>query len=238
MTTPPNTEPGKNVNDWDAGVPKGSSKPWAGKGNSKPFTKKVHECGLPEMNEEEDELEEATNVGGFAQQNSTSKSHVPNSSGRRARNASVAGVHRNGTVRPRYSSEQTNESRKLMAQANKILRENEELKKALGEFRKLAEAASVTNLSLGKIIRLVTENSTTQSEKREIIARFGNEAKTVEQAESLYEAISRELKKNRSMEINEDKQFTTQGTKKINETPIYQSKDVLESLDLMHRLCK
>jgi hypothetical protein len=125
-----------------------------------------------------------------------------------------------------------------MAQANKILRENEELKKALGEFRKLAEAASVTNLSLGKIIRLVTENSTTQSEKREIIARFGNEAKTVEQAESLYEAISRELKKNRSMEINEDKQFTTQGTKKINETPIYQSKDVLESLDLMHRLCK
>ena len=40
------------------------------------------------------------------------------------------------------------------------------------------------------------------------------------------------------MDINEDKQFTTNGSKMINEQQIYQSKDLLESLDLMHRLCK
>ena len=57
MTTPSNEEPGKNVNDWDAGVPKGKSKPWAGKGNSKPFENKVNE-------EEGDDLEEQVNVGG------------------------------------------------------------------------------------------------------------------------------------------------------------------------------
>jgi hypothetical protein len=30
MTNPGMSEPGKNVNDWDAGVPKGDSKPWSG----------------------------------------------------------------------------------------------------------------------------------------------------------------------------------------------------------------
>ena len=40
------------------------------------------------------------------------------------------------------------------------------------------------------------------------------------------------------MNINEEKQFTTNGSKMINETQIYQSQDLMESLDLMHRLCK
>ena len=229
MTTPSTEEPGKNVNDWDAGVPKGKSKPWVGKGNSKPFEKKV--------NEEEGEeivVDEATNVGGFVQQNSTSKSHVPNSNGRKARNSSVGGVKTKGTADPRYS---TNES-KMMAKVEKILKENEELKSALGKFKSVLQEAAVTNVNLGQIIKLISENSTTKDEKKEIIARFGTEAKTIEQSKSLYESISRELKKNNKMSIDEDKQFTANGSKMINETQIYQSKDLLDSLDLMHRLCK
>lgn len=229
MTTPSTEEPGKNVNDWDAGVPKGKSKPWVGKGNSKPFEKKV--------NEEEGEeivVDEATNVGGFVQQNSTSKSHVPNSNGRKARNSSVGGVKTKGTADPRYS---TNES-KMMAKVEKILKENEELKSALGKFKSVLQEAAVTNVNLGQIIKLISENSTTKDEKKEIIARFGTEAKTIEQSKSLYESISRELKKNNKMSIDEDKQFTANGSKMINETQIYQSKDLFDSLDLMHRLCK
>ena len=229
MTTPSTEEPGKNVNDWDAGVPKGKSKPWAGKGDSKPFEKKV--------NEEEDEeavVDEATNVGGFVQQNSTSKSHVPNSNGRKARNSSVGGVKTKGTAEPRYS---TNES-KMMYKVEKILKENEELKSALGKFKSVLQEAAVTNVNLGQIIKLISENSTTKDEKKEIISRFGTEAKTIEQSKSLYESISRELKKNNKMSIDEDKQFTANGSKMINETQIYQSKDLLDSLDLMHRLCK
>ena len=39
MTTPSMKEPGKNVNDWDAGTPKGSEKPYVGtKGDMAPFT--------------------------------------------------------------------------------------------------------------------------------------------------------------------------------------------------------
>ena len=229
MTTPSTEEPGKNVDDWDAGVPKGKSKPWVGKGNSKPFEKKV--------NEEEGEeivVDEATNVGGFVQQNSTSKSHVPNSNGRKARNSSVGGVKTKGTADPRYS---TNES-KMMAKVEKILKENEELKSALGKFKSVLQEAAVTNVNLGQIIKLISENSTTKDEKKEIIARFGTEAKTIEQSKSLYESISRELKKNNKMSIDEDKQFTANSSKMINETQIYQSKDLLDSLDLMHRLCK
>ena len=229
MTTPSTEEPGKNVNDWDAGVPKGKSKPWVAKGNSKPFEKKV--------NEEEGEevvVDEATNVGGFVQQNSTSKSHVPNSNGRKARNSSVGGVKTKGTADPRYS---TNES-KMMAKVEKILKENEELKSALGKFKSVLQEAAVTNVNLGQIIKLISENSTTKDEKKEIIARFGTEAKTIEQSKSLYESISRELKKNNKMSIDEDKQFTANSSKMINETQIYQSKDLLDSLDLMYRLCK
>ena len=227
MTNPGTTEPGKNVNDWDAGVPKAAKKPWAGKGDTAPFT---------EEENAEETMEEATNVGGFVQQNSTSKSHVPNSNGRDARNASVAGKKVKGTANPRYS-QATNES-KMMAQVDKILKENEQLKAALDKFKTVLEEAAVTNVSLGQIIKLISENSTTKDEKQEIIARFGKECKTVEQSKQLYETISRELKKNNTMNINEEKQFTTNSSKMINETQIYQSKDLMESLDLMHRLCK
>lgn len=231
MTTPGVSEPGKNVNDWDAGVPKSTSKPWAGKGNTKPFEKTVKE---EEMVDEEQTVEEATTVGGFVQQNSVSKSHVPNSNGRKARNSSVAGVKTKGTTTPRYS---TNES-KMMEKVDAILKENKELKNALSKFKSVLQEASVVNVNLGQIIKLISENSTTKAEKQEIIERFGNEAKTVEQSKSLYETISRELKKKNTMSINEDKQFTTNGSKMINETQIYQSQDLLSSLDLMHRLCK
>ena len=54
----------------------------------------------------------------------------------------------------------------------------------------------------------------------------------------MFETISRELQKKNTMNINEDKQFTANGSNKINETPIYQSKEVINSLDLMHRICK
>ena len=135
---------------------------------------------------------------------------------------------------PRYS---TNES-KMMAKVEKILKENKELKEALGKFKNVLKEASVVNVNLGQIIKLISENSTTKEEKQEIIERFGNEAKTVSDSKKLYETISRELQKKNTMSINEDKQFTTNSSKMINETQIYQSKDLLDSLDLMHRLCK
>ena len=73
--------------------------------------------------------------------------------------------------------------------------------------------------------------------KKEIIARFGNEAKTVDASNTLFESISRDLKKKSKMNIDESREYAV-NENKINETQIYRSNDILNSLDLMHRICK
>ena len=248
MTNPGMSEPGKNVNDWDAGVPHGTEKPWSGyKGGKKNKADKPFNDSKGKQLEEEN-IEEATNVGGFVQQNSTSKSHVPNSNGRNARSMSKGGSRVKGTATPRYNSgdvdvtvtvngdDKTNEN--FMRRANKALSENKELKTTLTDVMQSLKEAAVTNHNLAQIIKLISENSTSQDEKKEIISRFSKEAKTIEASKNLYESISRDLKKSNKMNITEDKSFTVEGSKKINETTIYKSPDMLDSLDLMHRMMK
>jgi hypothetical protein len=60
------SEPAKGMNDWDEGVPTGSEKPWAGKGNMKPF------------GEEKQELEE-NQTASKAQRRKVVKTLAPNS---------------------------------------------------------------------------------------------------------------------------------------------------------------
>ena len=255
MTNPGMSEPGKNVNDWDAGVPHGSEKPWSGYPSKKNKADKPFNAGKGKQLEEEEmtdvegsmeecgnfetPVEEATNVGGFVQQNSTSKSHVPNSNGRNARSMSKGGRRVKGTVTPRYSGgEEDTVSENFIKRANRVLSENNELKSTLTNVMESLKDAAVTNHNLGMIIKLISENSTTQDEKKEIISRFSREAKTVEASKNLYESISNDLKKAKKMNITESNSLTVEGSKKINETKIYQSPDVLDSLDLMHRMMK
>lgn len=247
MTNPGMSEPGKNVNDWDAGVPHGTEKPWSGYPGKKNKADKPFNAGKGKQLEEEEAVEgaveapveEATNVGGFVQQNSASISHVPNSNGRNARSMSKGGKRVKGTVTPRYSGgEEDTVSESFMKRANKVLAENKELKATLTDVMTSLKEAAVTNHNLGMIIKLISENSTTQDEKKEIISRFSNEAKTVEASKNLYESISRDLQKSKKMNITEETSLTVEGSKKINETKIYQSPDVLDSLDLMHRMMK
>ena len=135
-----------------------------------------------------------------------------------------------------YDQGIANES--FMRRANTVLRENKELKSTLTDLMEQLKKVSVTNHNLAQIIKLVSENTTSQDEKKEIINRFKNEGKTVESSKALYETISRELKKANKMNITEDRSLTVEGSQKINETPIYKSKDLLDSLDLMHRMMK
>ena len=247
MTNPGMSEPGKNVNDWDAGVPHGTEKPWSGYPGKKNKADKPFNAGKGKQLEEEEAVEgaveapveEATNVGGYVQQNSASKSHVSMSNGRNARSMSKGGKRVKGTVTPRYSGgEEDTVSESFMKRANKVLAENKELKATLTDVMTSLKEAAVTNHNLGMIIKLISENSTTHDEKKEIISRFSNEAKTVEASKNLYESISRDLQKSKKMNITEETSLTVEGSKKINETKIYQSPDVLDSLDLMHRMMK
>ena len=162
-------------------------------------------------------------------------SQIPNSNGRKARNASKAGVKVNGTSKPRYSTE-ANEA--IMKKANNIFKENKELKKALTQFKTVLEEAAVTNMNLGQIIKLITENSTSQDEKKNIIERFGESAKTIDESKNLYKTISNELKNREKVLVAESKDFTVDNKKMVNETKIYQSKEIMDSLELMNKICK
>ena len=248
MTTPGMSEPGKNVNDWDAGVPKGKSKPWSGKKGDKsenqPFDgekgKTVEEGAVNELK---------TNAEHAANNGSTSRTDGPNNPRARkgrsfhtAQNGQETGTGDNaykgtgsgGGNNVEVDVKVENTLRKI----NKTLKENKELKETLTTVMASLKEAAVTNHNLAQIIKLISENSTTKEEKEEIIRKFANEAKTIDASKTLYESISNDLKKAKKMNITEDKNLSVESSKKINETPIYKSQDIMESLDLMHRMMR
>ena len=253
MTNPGMSEPGKNVNDWDKGVPKDSKKPWSGKKNDKsenqPFTaekgKTVEGTEDGGDNTEHDIQELKTRQEHTANVGSTSRTDGDNGNRRRKGRSfhTAQNGQETGTGDNPYSNNATSDVNvnvkveSIINKANKIFEENQALKAALKKFKSTLEEAAVTNVNLGNIIKLVMENTTSKDEKKDIIARFGNEARTIEASRSLYESISRDLKKNSKMNIDESKDYSV-NDQKINETQIYRSNDILNSLDLMHRICK
>jgi hypothetical protein len=257
MTNPGMSEPGKNVNDWDAGVPKGDSKPWSGYPGKKNKADKPFNAGKGKQVEEENEVEEEltegavnelkTNAEHAANNGSTSRTDGPNNPRRRTGRSfhtaqrgqesgtgdnaySPGGDANNVTVDVKVES--------IMKRVNKTLKENKELKETLTNVMSSLKEAAVTNCNLAQIVKLISENSTTQEEKKEIIGKFAKQAKTVAESKALYESISEDLKKVKKMNITEGRNLTVEGSKKINETTIYKSPDVMESLDLMHRMMK
>lgn len=223
-----NDEPSKNGKSWDEGLPKGTEKPWAGEAQSKgePFEKTIKEEELPEVAVEDEEgpVEEGTNVGGAVQQRTTPKSHIP------------AGRKENGPkVKHHVSTE--SEYNALVAENKALKAQNKELKEAVLAIRKNLSEAYVTNANLGKITRLFLENTTSQAEKVEIVNRFTNEAKTIEQSKALYESINRELKKPGKMAtITESTSATAKGSQPLNEAKNSGSPDLIKTIDLMNRV--
>ena len=108
--------------------------------------------------------------------------------------------------------------------------------KGTKELKKNIKEAYVVNTNLAKITRLFTENVVSQDEKREIVNRFANEAKTVEQSKALYETINKELKKNNKQITLENKISTNvKNSQVINENK-YRSPELLNTLDLIKRV--
>lgn len=232
MTTPEMTDtnmPG--TRDIHKGIPTGKEKPFSKlKAKAAPFNENEEidmveeEELLVDDNSNEDIVEEGDTISPSAQRRmSKTKAHgesLPYGSHVVSKKGDYVGT--------------TNES--ILKKVNSILKENKELKKCLSDFKKCLQEAAVTNYSLGQIVKLITENTTSQDEKTEIIKRFTNEVSTIEQSKALYESIKRELKRDVVMEKYIDKQFIAEGSKKINETVIHKSSDLLKSLGLMDRM--
>lgn len=244
MTTPGMSEPGKNVNDWDAGVPKGKSKPWSGKKGDKSENQ-------PFDGEKGKTVEEGANIeeANLSQSrwNDTHAAHnrVPAANDDAHRRDGIQKTSKGTKYRATGTDSQAGNNvevdvkvENIMKKVNKTLKENKELKETLNTVMASLKEAAVTNHNLAQIIKLISENSTTKEEKEEIIRKFANEAKTIDASKTLYESISNDLKKAKKMNITEDKNLSVESSKKINETPIYKSQDIMESLDLMHRMMR
>jgi len=235
MTTPDMTEPAVGKRDIDKGVPKGKEKPFSKlKKTVAPFTELQEADNLIlDTEDEEEPVEEGTvGLGGEAQRRSTTKGIKHGE--KPVRNGSKNGMAGKTSVSPTIGTTNEEVAKKVKA----IFEEHKMLKQYLSEFKKTLSEAVITNVNLGQIVKLVIENTTTQEEKQDIVKRFSTEAKTIEQSKSLFETISRELKKNNKVNENLDKQFTTNGSKKVNETTVYTSPDLLTSLNLMNKICK
>jgi hypothetical protein len=213
-----------NTKDWHKGVPTGTKKPWAGKGSSEPFGKKsekVFEITLNDAvdTEEEDDFIEENATTSKYQQRRMTKTMVPD-------NAYV----QDGSHEVSQGGKLKVES--LQRKVNAALRENKQLKETVAKVSKIMKEAVQVNVNLGHIVRLMVENTTTKTEKEDIVKRFNN-VKTNEEAKSLYESISSELKKTHST-IMTEQATTTEGSKKINESKIYDEPNGV--LDMMKRM--
>jgi hypothetical protein len=216
-----NNEPSKGGKSWHKGVPTGTQKPWAGETKSKgePFEKTVNE---------EDEMGDVPMEEGAMSTSSQSmaKETKTRTSGPRRDNARQNS--KNVSTAQHGYEEVVNENKKLKKQVK-------DLKEAVLAIRKNLSEAYVTNANLGKITKLFLENTTSQSEKVDIVNRFSNEAKTIEQSKALYESIKRELNKtNPTLNINES--VTANGSKVLNEDKVYKSDDLIKTIDFMNRV--
>ena len=217
MTTPPNKEVAdpKATNSWDK-VPTGDGKRWAGKGNSKPYGCKSTCCENEEM------VDEATNVGGAVQQRSTSKSKVP-----AGRKEYVPKGTRHASFADKYEE--------IVESYKKMEAENNALKESLKATKKSLVEAAILNVNLGKVVNLLVNETTTRDEKKSILSRF-NEVKTISEGTTLFNNIKRELNETKRNVITLDKSIVAESKNNLNETTFYSDRTKNPSLALMDRL--
>lgn len=229
MTTPEN---GPAEGDaFDGGLPKGTDKRFEKKkGKGKPFG--VNECDEPECEGKECEVNETHHIGG-AVKNTVGATHTHTK--RAGRNARKGGKQITSTGDSPYHSVEESIKRK----ANAIFVENKQLKTLIPKLQKQVMEAIVINKSMGNVMKLVMENSTTINEKKSILERF-SKVKTIEESDKLYGTIAEELKRD-GKTLNLDNAISAQlSESRMNnvkeETPMYINEGVSNVLDLMKRM--
>lgn len=245
MTTPSNNEPAnpKTTYSMDGGAPTGTEKRWANKGDKAPFDKEVSEevefeieCDGTNCDKEKvDETMTTQEQGPYNRGNGMIHTNT-NSKAAKGRNAHAGGQQISGTADNSYSEAKLES---IKRKANAIFNENKELKALVPQMKQQLMEAIVINKSMGNLMKIVMENSTSLNEKKEIFARFSG-VKTIEESDNLYKTISEELKRE-GKTINVNNVINSQLAESKNnivETPMYQSDDLSQTLSLMKRMSK
>ena len=245
MTTPSNNEPAnpKTTYSMDGGAPTGTEKRWANKGNIAPFDEDVNEevefeieCDGTNCDKEKvDETMTTQEQGPYNRGNGMVHTNT-NSKAAKGRNAHAGGQQISGTADNSYSEAKLES---IKRKANAIFNENKELKALVPQMKQQLMEAIVINKSMGNLMKIVMENSTSLNEKKEICARFSG-VKTIEESDNLYKTISEELKRE-GKTINVNNVINSQLAESKNnivETPMYQSDDLSQTLSLMKRMSR
>ena len=256
MTTDPDetlpTDRKKIGHTWNpqlknADIDKGSD------GDRQPYAKNVNEdvdeCGntIFEIEEDGEEMidEVMTSTENSGAARGVSNTHAnTNSSHKFARNGHVEAQSptnmRNGRGTGDGYKEATNESVDFKKKVNKMWTENKQMKSIIPQLNKKLMESMVINASMGYIVRLLNENSTTVDEKKQISERF-TKVNTLEESKKLYETISAELKQvnkrnNVNGIINSQLAEGKQAKQSLVETTMYKSEKANEALNFMKRL--
>lgn len=219
-----------------------------GDGDRQPYDKNVNEdvdeCGnIFEVELEDEEMvdEASRTVGG----SSTSVGHGVTMSKRRkdgqpynAHNMRSPEEGQETSTTDAYSP--IKESIEFKKKVNKLWEENKQMKSIIPELNNKLMESMVINASMGYIVRLLNENSTSVDEKKQISERFAK-VNTLEEGKKLYETISEELRGvNRRNDVNGiiNSQLAEgkQTKQSLVETTMYKSEKVNEALDFMKRL--
>ena len=224
-------------------------------GDRQPYDKNVNEdvdeCGntIFEIEEDGDEMvDEAShtvtqnngNVRGVTKSFPTnSSSQETDRNGAPEAKSPTTGVGRQTTD---GYKEATNESVAFKKKVNKLWEENKQMKSIIPQLNNKLMESMVINASMGYIVRLLNENSTTVDEKKQISERF-TKVNTLEESKKLYETISQELRNvnkrnNVNGIINGQLAEGKQAKQSLVETTMYKSEKVNEALDFMKRLNK
>lgn len=246
-----NNEPSK-YKTLDAGVPTGTKKPWAGNAKSEgdPYGEKtVEEEAKPidatteedPKNPKFDSLIPDEQVEEGKDRTLPKKRHmVKSDSGNNPGKTPEVG---HVTSKEGQYVGQTNENtlksykkmmESLIEKSEAVIAENKALKNTVKQVRQTLQETLLLTVNLGKVTKLFMENTTSKSEKADILNRF-SEAKTIEQSNMLYESINRELQaKNKTVTL-ESKSLTTDGSA-INETKVYETEGLKDVKDMMRRM--
>lgn len=128
----------------------------------------------------------------------------------------------------------------ILAEAKALKIENEGFQVSLNKYRSMLGEAVVFNTNLVNVTKLFTEHSTTLGEKKQIIDRFDNEAKTIKESKRLYKTISGELTSKKPMVEAVESRIIKENTSGISnqlvESTVYVDPSTTRILNLMKRV--
>lgn len=130
--------------------------------------------------------------------------------------------------------------KKITKKAKALQEENKKYASYIKAIKNSLYEAALSNVSLGQIVKLMTENTTSAEEKKNIVERFSN-VKTIKESKMLYENFKNQLKANKGSNNNVmlEKQITVKDkSKMLNETTIYQNNPSLGLWNRMENLYK